>query len=35
MQQIDQVQSDTAPQAAVEAAAEIAADIDALGRIVP
>ncbi|MBU75058.1 MAG: hypothetical protein CMM73_05070 [Rhodospirillaceae bacterium] len=31
MQQIDQVQSDTAPQAAVEAAAEIAADIDALG----
>ena len=31
MQQTDQVQPDTVPQVAVEAAAEIAADIDALG----
>ena len=31
MQQTDQVQPDTMPQVAVEAAAEIAADIDALG----
>ena len=31
MQQTEHVQSDIAPQAAVEAAAEIAADIDALG----
>ena len=31
MQQTDQAQPDTVPQVAVEAAAEIAADIDALG----